>query len=102
MAPNDPVVLTAVYYIWLFVTMSTAVIMVVKRRHIRSSIGVVVLVPVFVVINIVGTIPRTTQTETAYWVGELMDLKLWVLFSLFIMMYLLLWWGHLLRQYRKK
>ncbi|APH05028.1 hypothetical protein [Bacillus weihaiensis] len=87
----------AAYYLFLLVTLGTAVFHVVNKKRMRLSILIIVLiftVPISSMINSIGR--EVGMNEVQHFFSQLQQGAAWTIFTIIGYLSFIIWWGFIL------
>jgi hypothetical protein len=92
-----------VYFTFLGISFIGAIVAIVegiiKRRY---STLTILLIPLFIVMNIIKNITRLEQNEWENWVNSLATGQLWAIICLAIFLYIIYWWIMVIHEITKR
>ncbi|RWZ54484.1 hypothetical protein EQV77_14525 [Halobacillus fulvus] len=101
MSPTVPFLMVAVFYLFIILSFSVAILEIIKKRLVVSSLVTLVLVPFSTFLLVLSSIGRGNQNELEYFIASVKGFELWAWMYLVIFVYLLYWWYSVLR-YKKR
>jgi hypothetical protein len=82
-----------IYYLFLIVTLGTAIFSVIRKKMIRLSIIAIVLTMTVPIISLINSIGRAKGlNEFEHLVTQLQQGSIWSIYAIIGFLYLLVWW----------
>ena len=83
-----------IYYLFLLVTLGTALLSVIKRKMSRLSFIAIVLTLAIPLVSLINSIGRPKEmNEFEYLVSQLQQGAIWSVFIMVGYLFLIVWWG---------
>ncbi len=83
-----------IYYLFLLVTLGTALLSVIKRKMSRLSFIAIVLTLAIPLVSLINSIGRPEEMdEFEYLVSQLQQGAIWSVFVMVGYLFLIVWWG---------
>ena len=83
-----------IYYLFLLVTLGTALLSVIKRKMSRLSFIAIVLTLAIPLVSLINSIGRPEEmNEFEYLVSQLQQGAIWSVFVMVGYLFLIVWWG---------
>lgn len=83
-----------IYYLFLLVTLGTALLSVIKRKMSRLSFIAIVLTLAIPLVSLINSIGRPEEmNEFEYLVSQLQQGAIWSVFVMVGYLFLIIWWG---------
>ena len=83
-----------IYYLFLLVTLGTALLSVIKRKMSRLSFIAIVLTLAIPLVSLINSIGRPEEmNEFEYLVNEFQQGAIWSVFVMVGYLFLIVWWG---------
>ena len=83
-----------IYYLFLLVTLGTALLSVIKRKMSRLSFIAIVLTLIIPLVSLINSIGRPEEmNEFEYLVSQLQQGAIWSVFIMVGYLFLIIWWG---------
>ena len=83
-----------IYYLFLLVTLGTALLSVIKRKMSRLSFIAIVLTLIIPLVSLINSIGRPEEmNEFEYLVSQLQQGAIWPVFIMVGYLFLIVWWG---------
>lgn len=83
-----------IYYLFLLVTLGTALLSVIKRKMSRLSFIAIVLTLIIPLVSLINSIGRPEEmNEFEYLVSQLQQGAIWSVFIMVGYLFLIVWWG---------
>ncbi|KMY43983.1 membrane protein [Bacillus sp. FJAT-27916] len=83
-----------IYYLFLLVTLGTALLSVIKRKMSRLSFIAIVLTLAIPLVSLINSIGRPEEmNEFEYLVSQLQQGAIWPVFIMVGYLFLIVWWG---------
>ena len=83
-----------IYYLFLLVTLGTALLSVIKRKMSRLSFIAIVLTLAIPLVSLINSIGRPEEiNEFEYLVSQLQQGAIWSVFIMVGYLFLIVWWG---------
>ncbi|MGP4063236.1 hypothetical protein [Halobacillus sp. H74] len=101
MSPTVPFWIVAVFYLFIIISFSMAIRMIIKKQLLISSLISIVLIPLSTILLVFSSIGRGDQNEFEYFINSVKEFELWAWLWLVIFAYLLYWW-YLVFRYKKQ
>ncbi|WP_121614873.1 hypothetical protein [Virgibacillus halodenitrificans] len=91
----------ALYYLFLFITLGTALYSVMKRKMHGLSIVAIVITITVPIVSLINSIARVEgMNEFEHLINQLEQGAIWAIFTIIGYVFLLIWWGLFLFKYR--
>ncbi|REJ05637.1 hypothetical protein [Halobacillus trueperi] len=101
MSPTVPFWIVAIFYLFIIISFSMAIRMIIKKQLLISSLISIVLIPLSTILLVFSSIGRGNQNEFEYFINSVREFELWAWLWLVIFAYLLYWW-YLVFRYKKQ
>jgi hypothetical protein len=103
MGPSMPAWFWIIFYAFLIISWGTSIYFLFRGEVQRLlSLLNVLVVPLFLVLVFVTSLNRADVTEAQYFMESIESGKLWSIFSLLLLIYIVYYWIHLLYKGRRK